>query len=214
MRVNILAGGPQELVPQVLVSQRRNECWIGVDHGASQLLECGIKPAVAVGDFDSTTEDEYQRLHSQLSDIKVYPPAKDFTDTQLGIKAAIAEYGPDKIDLFGATGGRLDHLLANLYLPMQAAFADYLPKIRLIDRQNIVSYYLPGSYSIHRDPQMDYLAFVNLTPVKGLTLPDEKYPLVNWDSQIPFSWSSNRFISTVSHFSFDEGIVAVIQCRG
>lgn len=214
MRVNVLAGGPSALVPQDIIVKRRAEAWIGVDHGASQLLTVGVKPVIAVGDFDSTASDEFNRLKKVLDQIKLYPPAKDFTDTQLGVMAAIKEYQPDKIDIFGATGGRLDHLLANLYLPLQEAFMDYLPKIRLLDRQNIVSYYLPGSYAIHRLPQMDYLAFVNLTPVKGLTLPDEKYPLVNWESKIPFSWSSNRFTSLVNHFSFERGIIAVIQCRG
>lgn len=214
MRVNVLAGGPRALVPQEIIVKRGAEPWIGVDHGASQLLTAGIKPVVAVGDFDSTASDEFERLKKSLDQIKIYPPAKDFTDTQLGVMAAIKEYRPDQIDIFGATGGRLDHLLANLYLPLQEAFMDYLPKIRLIDRQNIVSYYLPGNYAIHRLPRMDYLAFVNLTPVKGLTLPDEKYPLVNWESKIPFSWSSNRFTSRVNHFSFDRGVIAVIQCRG
>lgn len=214
MRVNILAGGPAHLVPQAEITRRKNEVWIGVDHGASQLLTCGIKPAIAVGDFDSSTVEELRQVEKLAGDTKIYPPAKDFTDNQLGLKAAIDEYTPSEIDIFGATGGRLDHSLANIFLPLQSDFISYLPCIHLIDQENMVSYYLPGHYSIYRLPQMDYLAFVNLTPVRGLTLADEKYPLVNWNSDIPFSWTSNRFTSSVNHFSFDQGIVAVIQCRG
>lgn len=213
MRVNIMVGGPQALVPKEQVLQRQNETWIGVDHGATLLLNWGIRPVAAIGDFDSTTTAEMARLQSQLAEIKTFPPAKDFTDTQLGVKAAIDAYAPDQIDIWGATGGRLDQLLANLYLPLQKAFLAYLPKIRLVDTQNIVQYFLPGTYSIYDQPQMDYLAFVNLTPVRGLTLPDEKYPLVNWTGKIPFSWSSNRFTSIVNHFAFDEGIIAVIWSR-
>ena len=78
--------------------------------------------------------------------------------------------------------------------------------------QNVVSYYLPGNYTISRLPHKKYLAFVNLTPVRGLTLKDEKYPLQNWSSQIPFSWTSNEFTAKENHFSFESGIVSVIQC--
>lgn len=213
MRTNLLVGGPQDLIPVDLVKKRQAENWIGVDHGASLLLKWGITPQIAVGDFDSTNQEELARLKTQLAEIKVYPPAKDFTDTQLGVRAAIAELAPSQIDILGATGGRLDQLLANLYLPLQEEFIDYLPHIRFIDQQNIVDYYLPGDHEVRRDLQMDYLAFVNLTPVQGLTLPDEKYRLNNWDGDIPFSWSSNRFTAPINHFSFTRGVVAVIQSR-
>ena len=213
MQVNVMVGGPQELIPVDGVRQHQDETWIGVDHGATLLLEWGITPVAAIGDFDSTNPAELARLKAALDDIEVYPPAKDFTDTQLGIMTAIKKCHPDKIVVWGATGGRLDQELANLYLPLQDAFSDYLAKIELVDRCNVVRYFRPGTYSIHRRPDFDYLAFVNLTPVRGLTLPDEKYPLVNWHSKIPFAWSSNRFTSAVNHFSFDEGVVAVIWSR-
>ncbi|MDD7692867.1 MAG: thiamine diphosphokinase [Limosilactobacillus sp.] len=213
MRVNVMVGGPQEQIPAEAVRQHRDETWIGVDHGATLLLDWGIKPVAAIGDFDSTAPAEFTRLKERLKDIETYPPAKDFTDTQLGTMTAIKKFHPDQIVIWGATGGRLDQELANLYLPMQDRFMPYLSRIQLVDRCNIVRYFLPGTYSIYRQPGFDYLAFVSLTPVRGLTLPDEKYPLVNWSSTIPFSWSSNRFTSSVNHFSFDEGVVAVIWSR-
>ena len=54
---------------------------------------------------------------------------------------------------------------------------------------------------------------MNLTPVTGLTLPDEKYRLTDYDAPIPISWSSNEFAGPVNHFSFKSGIVAVIQSK-
>lgn len=211
MRVNLLVGGPVELIPQAVVRARQTETWIAVDHGASLLLDWGVTPAAAVGDFDSTSRTEFAQLQQHLAEIETFPPAKDFTDTQLGVKMAIDRFHPTQIDIFGATGGRLDHFLANLYLPLQADFRDYLDRIRLLDRGNTVSYYRPGSYAIAKEVDKDYLAFVNLTPVTGLTLLDEKYPLTDWSSTIPFSWSSNRFTAAKNHFSFTSGVVAVIQ---
>lgn len=211
MRVNLLVGGPVGLVPQEVVRVRQAETWIAVDHGASLLLKWGITPAVAIGDFDSTSQAEFARLRQHLAEIETFPPAKDFTDTQLGVKLAIDRFQPTQIDIFGATGGRLDHLLANLYLPLQDDFRDYLDRLRLLDRGNTVSYYQPGSYTITKEADKDYLAFVNLTPVTGLNLVDEQYPLADWSSSIPFSWSSNRFTAAENHFNFASGVVAVIQ---
>ena len=51
-----------------------------------------------------------------------------------------------------------------------------------------------------------------LTPVTGLTLIDEKYKLTNWQGN-PFSFSSNEFDGDVNHFSFESGMVAVIESR-
>lgn len=211
MRVNILVGGPEELLPSTKIKSRKDEIWIGVDHGASQLIQWGIIPQIAIGDFDSTAKNEMSILQARLDEIKVYPVHKDFTDTQLGVRIAINEYQPQQIDVFGATGGRLDHLLANLFLPLQREFLPYLSKIRFLDSQNLVAYYQPGKYAIRKEKDKKYLAFVNLTPVKDLTLPDEVYSLDSWSSDIPFSWSSNEFSSSVNHFSFRSGILAVIQ---
>lgn len=212
MRVNILVGGPLELVPLNIIEQRCQEIWIGVDRGAITLLKNNIKPAVAIGDFDSIPTTDLDILDTKLDQVTVYPPEKDYTDTQLGVKAAITKYSPDKITIFGATGGRIDHFLANLFLPLQAEFRPFLSAIEFIDTQNTVRYYLPGNYEITRETGKRYLAFANLTPVKSLFLPDEKYPLDDWNSEIPFCWTSNEFTAERNHFSFTDGIIAVIQC--
>lgn len=209
--VNIMVGGPADEIPLEQVQKRQHETWIGIDYGATYLLNHGITPAVVAGDFDSTNADELRIVQRRIKDVRMLPAAKDVTDTQYGTKLAIQEFHPEQINIFGGTGGRLDQLLANLLMPLQAPYRDYLEKIRFIDRENTVDYYGPGQYVITKNPRMRYLAFVNLTPVKGLTLPDEKYPLHDFTSSIPFSWSSNEFIGTVNHFSFTDGVVAVIQ---
>ena len=213
MRINLMVGGSMDLVPLQTVQERQDEVWIGVDHGATWLIQHGIKPVAAIGDFDSTAADDFATVQRTIPNITKLPTVKDMTDTQAGVWLAVSEYHPDQIDIFGATGGRLDQLLANLYLPLQDRFKDYLPMIHFLDRQNIVSYYLPGKYTIYQREGFKYLAFVNLTAVHNLNLIDEKYPLHNWSSSIPFSWSSNEFTAAENHFSFQEGIVAVIISR-
>lgn len=211
--VNIMVGGPLAMVPEGQVYARERERWIGVDHGATYLLKHGIVPELALGDFDSTSRGEMASVRTAVGEVQSFPPEKDFTDTQLGVQAALDRWDPALINIFGATGGRLDQLLANLYLPLQPAWTPYLERIRFIDVQNVLAYYRPGSYVIEHADRMPYLAFVNLTPVTGLTLPDEKYHLTDYAASQPISWSSNEFVGPVNHFSFTSGVVAVIQSR-
>ena len=58
---------------------------------------------------------------------------------------------------------------------------------------------------------MDYLSYVLLTEVKALTLKDVKYELNEESFNRPVALISNEFIGEEASFSFEEGIVAVIQ---
>lgn len=211
--INLLVGGPTDQWPAELKQGKIEGTWIGVDRGALCLINLGIIPAVVVGDFDSIDKTEFEAIKGSVEQVKVYPPEKDLTDTQIGVSTAIKHFEFDQLNIYGATGGRIDHLLANLFLVLDPQFSDYLDKIRLIDRQNTVEFYRPGKYAIRKESDKKYLAFVNLTKATGLTLIDEKYHLTNYDSDYPISWASNEFVGSVNHFSFKSGIIAVIQSK-
>lgn len=209
--INLLVGGPVDMIPDAAILKAQEGSWIGVDYGATHLLKQGIKPVLALGDFDSTSPAELTRLQRTVPRVEVFKNKTEHTDTQLGVLAAIRDFHAEQINIYGATGGRLDQLLANLFLPLQETYRPYLRMINFIDAENHVSFYEPGAYTIHKLPRMRYLAFVNLIPCAGLTLPDEKYPLFNWSANIPVCWSSNEFKGTINHFSFQKGVIAVIQ---
>lgn len=212
-KLNVLVGGPTQQWPDTLKSGQIEGPWIGVDRGAIRLLQLGIKPEIAVGDFDSTAQEELARVKEQVIHIETFPPEKDLTDTQIGVITAIRYFEFEQLTIYGATGGRMDHLLANIFLPLELRFRPYVTKIKLIDRQNTITYYQPGMHEIKKESNKKYLAFVTLTKVDGLTLFDEKYPLDDYSSSHPTSWASNEFNGNLNHFKFDSGIVAVIQSR-
>lgn len=212
-RLNILVGGPEKLWPEELQEMKISGPWLGVDRGALRLLNLGVKPLVAIGDFDSINQVEQKTVNYQLNDIRVAQPEKDDTDTQLALTIAMQEFNPEEIYLYGATGGRIDHFLANMWMITEPRYATIVERLRIIDRGNSVRFYLPGEHELQKEADKKYLAFVNLTPVKNLTLIDEKYPLYNWSSDIPRSWASNEFSGNVNRFKFDAGIIAVIQAR-
>ena len=108
--------------------------YIGVDHGVEELLKQGITPKFAIGDFDSL----------QNRNIQILPERKDVTDTHAAIEYAISK-GYDEIELYGVTGGRLDHFFAVMCLLEK--YQDV--SIKVIDQQNCIQLLKPGIHHIY-----------------------------------------------------------------
>jgi thiamine pyrophosphokinase len=212
MNINILAGGPEEFLPNLHTYSSENDIWVGVDRGVYTLINKNITPAIAFGDFDSVSKEELLVIESHVKELKRYKPEKNETDMELALNWAI-EQKPSFIRIFGATGGRLDHLLANVHLLVKPVMVDNDINLVLIDNQNILSLKGPGSYKIKKRVDKKYISFVPLTlDVKGLTLEGFKYPLKNRHISIGSTLCiSNELISDYGTFSFSEGILLVIR---
>jgi thiamine pyrophosphokinase len=115
VHINILAGGPTELLPNLKKYLGEDEVWVGVDRGVYSLINMNITPKIAFGDFDSVSNEEYKVIEKHVKDMKRYKPEKNETDMELALNWAIKQ-NPDLIRIFGASGGRLDHFLANVQL--------------------------------------------------------------------------------------------------
>ncbi|KRM96568.1 thiamine pyrophosphokinase [Liquorilactobacillus aquaticus DSM 21051] len=214
MDLNLLVGGPCSEWPEgLLESNQEDKIWIGADRGALHLVKSGIKPKWVIGDFDSSAPAEKELIKNASPEIITARPEKDDTDTELALKEIIKRYGSCKIKVFGATGGRLDHLLANLFFVLREPFYKYMQNIKLYDKHNTVSFFKPGNYQLKKEKDKRYLAFVPLTAVKKLTLKDEKYRLDKMDFAVPVSLPSNEFQGPTANFSFETGVVCVIQSK-
>ena len=63
MHIHIVAGGPFAYIPPLdHEASEEDILWVGVDRGTLFLLEHGIVPDRAFGDFDSVTEEELHEL--------------------------------------------------------------------------------------------------------------------------------------------------------
>jgi thiamine pyrophosphokinase len=95
---------------------------VAADSGAEQALALGLRVDVAVGDFDSITPAALATLERGGGRIERHSVAKDSTDLELALDAAVA-LGPRRILVVGGAGGRLDHLLGELLLLGAEAYA-------------------------------------------------------------------------------------------
>lgn len=211
-QVVIVAGSDPDLWPDITTYPIDTK-WIGVDRGTYYLWQKGIQPTLGVGDFDSLSKSELSQMEQVVPNMHYAKPEKDDTDTQLALALALEKYPTDRVQLIGTTGGRLDHFLSNLWLPLEPRFQPYLSQISLADKQNTIYYYQPGSYQVEKEIDKKYLAFICLTPVKDLTIQDAKYTLTRYITDYPISFASNEFVGEKVHFSFSSGFVAVIQSK-
>jgi thiamine pyrophosphokinase len=89
---------------------------IAADGGARHAARLGFRLDRWVGDGDSLAAEDLDRLRAEGIPIDLVPAAKDETDTELALRAAVAA-GAGRVTILGATGGpRLDHALANVAL--------------------------------------------------------------------------------------------------
>lgn len=181
---------------------------VGVDGGARVLVEAGYTLDFAIGDFDSTTLP-------QAKESIVLPREKDDTDLHYAMKNVLSRFRFEEVDqvvVLGALGGgRVDHLLCNIWLAYHDTLNQWFPKLSLVDKKNQASFYLPGEYMLTREIDKKYLSFILMTPIKALTLANVMYPLNAKDYSTPVALISNEFLSDTMMFSFSEGIICVMQ---
>lgn len=212
--VHIVAGGPEQFLP-ALSNFKNNKgeiFWIGVDRGVQYLLDAGIKPNLALGDFDSISRDALLTLEQATFPVLKFPAEKDQTDMEIAFRQAL-EQKPDQIRIFGATGGRLDHFLANISLLTNSHYLERVRTVQLIDRTNILEIRRPGKYTLQKLPDKPYVSFIPLSPaVENLTLQGFKYPL--HEASVPFGSTlciSNEIIADSGTFLFTKGILLVVR---
>lgn len=214
MDISIMAGGPSEYLPDLHTYQEHTDLWVGVDHGNLVLLERGIIPDFALGDFDSVTVDELQQIQEKVSEISVFPAEKDETDLELAIDWAIHQK-PSNIYIFGATGGRMDHFLANIQLLQKKRILQYGTdtNIYLVDENNSLTVKTPGTYPIQADSTKKYFSLLSVTKeVSGITLTGFKYPLDQATLKRGSSLCiSNELISDCGNVSFEKGILMMVR---
>ncbi len=94
---------------------------VAADGGAAGCEALGLRPDLVVGDFDSADPDLVARLARDGIPVLRVPAAKDESDLELALAAAL-DRGADRVVALGALGGtRIEHALAAIALLQVAA---------------------------------------------------------------------------------------------
>ncbi|MGI6144080.1 MAG: thiamine diphosphokinase [bacterium] len=207
-RVAIIANGSFQPGGPVQSCLEQADIIICADGGADHALKLGILPHVLLGDFDSISPQTRKILQDQGVELVSFSPVKDKTDTELAVEFAV-KAGAREIFLLGATGSRLDHSLANLYLLFKAAHLGV--KLSLVDRVNQV--WLVEKEISLRGSRGQYLSLLPLSPqVTGVTTRGLKYPLKGATLVWGSSWGvSNEFLDSEAGVTLAKGQLLVIQ---
>ncbi|MDF2556282.1 MAG: thiamine pyrophosphokinae [Bacillales bacterium] len=208
----LVAGGPKDFIPDLKKFQLEypNAKWCGVDAGTRLLIDNGIIPMVAIGDFDSVSEAEYERICSEIEIVQKLPSEKNQTDLEAALEF-VCEKSVDEIMILGATGGRFDHGLSNIMIT-QRYMEDRIVTIK--DKQNEIRMLKPGTYTFDKN-DMNYFSLLPITEtVEMVTLSGMKYPLK--DAILIREESlgvSNEIIHSKGHISFAKGICLVVRSK-
>lgn len=209
----IITGGQvSDHLLTAILQKKQYSMIIAADHGLAAADRLNIALDYIVGDFDSVPVEVLEKYKKLGTPIKTFPREKDQTDTQIALEFAIQQQ-PERIDIIGATGSRLDHVLGNIHLllsPMQQNII-----VNILDSNNRI-YLMKESFSLKKKEQYgNYVSFLPFTQkVTGLTLKGFKYPLYN--IIYPFGSSlgiSNEIVEEEAFVELSEGILIVIESR-
>lgn len=181
MRFAIITSGP--ISSDAISRIREDDVIFAADGGADLCAKNGLVPDRAYGDFDSCSPDGMAFLKEHEVRTETFPIEKDWTDTEICLKNIPG--GSDVLIICPITGGRIDHVIANIQLA--AGFLSSMNSITLSDGGTDI-YVMEGEMSITCDVKRFKNASVSLVPldysvpVKGITGKGLYYPLNDIDA--------------------------------
>lgn len=173
-----------------------------------------------MGDFDSVSGEvleEYrsrENAGSRETELIQYPPEKDATDLNLVLDWAV-EQQPEEIVILGATGGRLDHFLANVNLlmePLSRGIPAYI-----VDRCNKLCLLNHSQMFRREELHGKYISFLPLTErVRNVTLRGFRYELDGRDMFLGSSLGVSNELAEgqdAATVEFSEGILIAVESQ-
>ena len=166
-KINIMLGG---VFPKEIPS---SNLWCGVDKGALYLLNNGVNPILSCGDFDSITLEQRREVEEKSKYFKV-KSSEDLTDAEFALENILELFEEiEVIDIYGATGRRLDHFFGNILLLNNKKYHHI--KIRIIDDNNIITVAKKGLNIFENREGYKYFSIVPIYEDTLMTIKNSKY---------------------------------------
>ena len=165
-------GGDEDLKRLYRLVQNTDHI-VATDGALDRAIERAIEVNTLIGDLDSLADPT--RLEDRFPEMEIlrYPPEKDWTDLELAVDWAL-ERSPMSIAVFGATGGRIDHTMANLAL-LEKGLHSGIP-IELISGNESVRL-IQGNLTIDNAEIGDRVSLLPISLFVTISTQGLKYPL-------------------------------------
>jgi thiamine pyrophosphokinase len=181
---------------------------IAADSGVELAQALGLPIALAIGDFDSVDPVALRAAEAAGATVERHPEAKESTDLELALDAALA-HEPSRIHVLGGHGGRLDHLLANALLLTAPAYAG----VELVAHVGPARITVIRTEAVLVGPPGDLVTLLAVQGVvRGVTTEGLLYPLSSEDLH-PGSTRgvSNEMAATTAVVRVDAGVLLAVQ---
>lgn len=178
---------------------------IAADGGYRTLCQAGIRPDLVIGDFDSlgAAPDEEQVI--------VLPKVKDVTDTWAAIREGESR-GYRRFFLYGCTGGRLDHTLANIQTAADAAARGM--ECRIYDKTQIITAVCNNTVSFDAEQKGYISVFSHSDRCTGVCIRGMKYELEQAELSNHFPLGvSNEFLGIPAEITIGKGTAVIVYAR-
>lgn len=213
MKIAVMANGTWDLTwgNEVLADVDYLVC---ADGGADHAMDSGRIPDMLVGDMDSVSAETLKRCEEGGCLIRTFPCEKDETDLELALHEAgkkAGMVGERDIWLYGATGGRIDHLLGNTALLLAFARKGY--RVRMADARHEI--WVAQNEEQVRGSAGQVLSLLALSEQATVTTKGLYYPLtegiLRHDSTMGLS---NVFLGEEAGLQIHSGWVLAVLPRG
>lgn len=194
--------GAMSLTPALRPYPTTGDFVIAADRGFDSLMAYGVRPDMAVGDFDSLG---HVPDHNNVIEL---PVEKDDTDMTYALRKGL-ELGYKRFVMLGGVGGRMDHTLANLQL------LDFLATRGaqgiLAGEKLVATAVHNGSFTFPDSLTGPLAVFCNSGEAKGVTMTGVKYPLENATLSGAYPMGvSNEFTGEGGSITVEDGSLVLI----
>lgn len=191
---------------------REDDYIIAVDGGYLYCKLLHIDPHFIVGDFDSVEEKERKEIDEikkkDSEKVRELPCEKDDTDMRAALKFGL-DKGYRNFIIYGGTGGRLEHTIANLqcliYLKNHGA------KGYMMEDESMLTVIKNESICFKQGMEGLVSVFSMGEKAEGVSIRGMKYPLnkVTLTNDFPIG-ISNEFTQETGELEVENGTLAVI----
>ncbi|MDO5560626.1 MAG: thiamine diphosphokinase [Oscillospiraceae bacterium] len=212
MNKNCYIVGAGEHYSNDLFTPGDDDLVIAADGGYTYLYDNDIRPHIIIGDFDSSDTSENDiLLNCPLAEIIRMNPVKDDTDMLSAINIGLHR-DCDSFHIYGGTGGRIEHTIANIQ--NMSMIAKRGRSSFLYSKEQIMTVIHNNSISFD-EGMSGYISVFSLDNESlGVTETGFKYRLDKYDMSNHYPIGvSNEFTGSKCSISVENGTLLIIYPR-